>query len=217
MQTSAWILAIISIDRYLIVTNNMWKQKYSRNIKFNLSVVFLVGGIIGAINLPVALTNGSYPHVKVKYDKDQNIVFLQGNFRRQVICYSTWFYKNVFIWFALLFECIVPLSLMIVFNFLLIAKTRESSIKFKSKSMAVNQELLDNKNRSSSEHKTILKSISMNSSIFKKRTISTGNLQDIDSTKSKNNESGGEISKKMINIYTKNTKLIFIKKFHKNY
>ena len=39
LQTSAWILAIITIDRFLFVTNVKWKQKFSRNIKFNLAFI----------------------------------------------------------------------------------------------------------------------------------------------------------------------------------
>lgn len=67
MQTSAWILAIISIDRYHIVTSSRWKQKYSRNTKFTLCVVGTLVGVIGAINFPVALTNGAWSEVNIDF------------------------------------------------------------------------------------------------------------------------------------------------------
>lgn len=58
MQTSAWILTAISIDRYLIVTNLNWKQKYSRSIKFNLIVIGCILAAFAFINLPVTIFNG---------------------------------------------------------------------------------------------------------------------------------------------------------------
>ncbi len=153
-------------------------------MKFNLGVVLAVVGIIGAVNLPVALTNGAYPHVQVRYDEDRNVVQVEGSLTRRVVCYSTWFYKKVFTWYALFFECLIPLTLMIVYNALLIARTRQSSIKLKAQRLADSRK----KQEQSEERqkKTILKSISMNSHMFKKRTISTGNLQYMGSRRAKN-------------------------------
>ena len=123
IQSSAWILAIITIDRYLIVSNQFnWKQKFAKNIKFNLTVIITVIGFFALINLPPALMNGK-------------IVFLYKNTsssglmsRNRTECYSTDFYRlwqNV----SVLIECIFPLVLMILFNGLLINRTYKSSVK----------------------------------------------------------------------------------------
>lgn len=115
MQTSAWILTAISIDRYLIVTNHNWKQKYSRSIKYNLIFIGVIVSTFALVNSPVTVFNGAP-------SKRKNV---------KVECYSTWFME---FWqkFSLLFECIFPLALMIIFNYLLIKRTLKSSTKLRA-------------------------------------------------------------------------------------
>lgn len=157
MQTSAWILAIISIDRYLIITNSKWKQKYARNIKFNLGVIFAVVIVIGLVNLPVALFNGKYSKFQLNYDQENNLMVIQRSSKRKIICYSTWFYKKIYSKFAIFIECLVPLFLMIVYNSLLIHKTHQSTIKIN----------LQQKQR----EQNILKSASMQNSFFNAKML----------------------------------------------
>lgn len=120
MQTSAWILTAISIDRYLIVTNHNWKQKYSRNLKFNLIVIGFIVAAFALINSPVTVLNGRPGGSSG--GRKSNV---------KVECYTT---PYVVFWqkFSLLFECIFPLSLMILFNYLLIKRTLKSSTKLRS-------------------------------------------------------------------------------------
>lgn len=116
MQTSAWLLTAISIDRYLIVTNLNWKQKYSRSLRFNLGVILAMVFSIALINLPVVFLNGN-----VKYPSDPRK-------RIRIECYTS---SYVVFWqrFTLLLECLFPLLLMILFNYLLIKRTYKSSTK----------------------------------------------------------------------------------------
>ncbi|CAF0936564.1 unnamed protein product [Brachionus calyciflorus] len=133
MQTSAWILTIISIDRYLIVTNSNWKQKFSRNIKFSIIVILSLIIVIAMINLPVVFFNGRIQNqktLKLKSsikDKIENIL-LQRSKAKKVECYTT---KFIVLWqkVAFLLECISPLILMIIFNLLLIKRTFKSSVR----------------------------------------------------------------------------------------
>lgn len=137
MQTSAWILTVISIDRYLIVTNNIWKQKYSRNIKFSLIIIFAITCLIGLLNLPVVFLNGKqssnrFSSINTSYilkNKFSNqILNSTTRMNRKVECYTTNF---IIFWqkFSLILECLIPLFLMITFNFLLIKRTYKSSTR----------------------------------------------------------------------------------------
>lgn len=119
IQSSAWILAIITIDRYLIVTNTKWKQKFSKNIKFNLTVIISVITFFVFINLPPTFLNG-----QIGLSKSSNSTFN----KTRIECYNSKYYK---IWqnITVLIECLAPLTLMISFNGLLIMKTYESSVK----------------------------------------------------------------------------------------
>ena len=123
MQTSAWILTIITVDRYLIISSNNWMQKYSKNIKFSLVVIATVVLIVALINFPVALLNGKVNH---KYNASS-----ETSTKKKVICYSN---AYIMFWqrFSLLLECIFPLILMTLFNVLLVKRTYKSSTKFKS-------------------------------------------------------------------------------------
>jgi hypothetical protein len=152
MEASAWILAIITIDRYLILVNNKWKQKYSTNIKFNLFIIFLVLFVIFLINLPVGILNGRLLLTESKQPvmfqnnasfvtTKTSILFLNKNKttdnnnlrsnRKKVECYGTTFIK-IYSHIALFIECIVPLCFMIVFNYLLIKKTYKSTTRLNS-------------------------------------------------------------------------------------
>lgn len=113
VQSSAWILAVITIDRYLIVTNTYWKQKFSKNIRFNLAIIAFIIAFFALTNLPVTFLNG-----QVK----------QKNNKTRVECYNTNFY---IVWqkIVVLIDCVFPLALMIIFNGLLICKTYKSSVK----------------------------------------------------------------------------------------
>jgi hypothetical protein len=157
MQTSAWILTWISIDRYLIVTNSIWKQKFSKNIKFNLGIIIFVILTIGLLNVPAALLNGEYTTVFLKFNETSNSFVAAISSQRKVVCYNSWFYVNIWKNFALVFECILPLFLMILFNSLLIHKTHQSSIKLNNSQSHLQRE-------ASSK---ILKSISMSSNLNK--------------------------------------------------
>ena len=150
MQTSAWILAIISVDRYLIITNSQWKQKFSKNIKFNLGVIFIVCLIIAALNVPAALLNGSYTPVSINFNETSNQLGLRRTSKRKVTCYSNWFYLHIWQYFALVFECVLPLALMIIFNSLLIHKTYESSIKLQQQQKDQSNKLLQSVSMGSS-------------------------------------------------------------------
>ena len=131
MEASAWILAIITIDRYLILVNNKWKQKCSRNIKFNLLIIVLVLFVIFLINLPVAFLNGRVLLFK-PFNFTDNLLLAS---RKKVECYSTKFIK-IYQYLALLLECVLPLTLMITFNYLLIKKTYKSTTKLNSASQS---------------------------------------------------------------------------------
>ena len=120
MQTSAWILTLITIDRYLIISSNTWMQKYSKSMKFSLIVILIIIVLIALINFPVALLNGKI-----------NTSTTNGTQEKHVICYSTSYIK---FWqkFSLLLECIFPLIIMTIFNILLVKRTYKSSTKFTS-------------------------------------------------------------------------------------
>jgi len=125
IQSSAWILAIITIDRYLIVSNRFnWKQKFSKNINFTLSVIVTVIGFFALINLPAALLNGK---TAVLYNNASLSKYGLIS-RNRTECYNTDFYR---LWqnITVLIECIFPLALMIIFNGLLINRTYKSSVK----------------------------------------------------------------------------------------
>ena len=119
MQTSAWILTLITIDRYLIISSNTWMQKYSKSMKFSLIVILIIILITAFINFPVALLNG-------KINKSPNVTQ-----EKRIICYST---SYIIFWqkFSLLLECIFPLIIMTIFNIMLVKKTYKSSTKFNS-------------------------------------------------------------------------------------
>jgi hypothetical protein len=137
MEASAWILAVITIDRYLILVNNTWKQKYSKNIRFNLLIILSIILIIICINLPVAFLNGkvlSPPHPT--HQRNASSLITSSNNRptfhstKRVQCYTTAFiafYQK----FALILECLSPLVIMITFNWLLIKKTYKSTTRLK--------------------------------------------------------------------------------------
>jgi multisubunit Na+/H+ antiporter MnhB subunit len=145
MQTSAWILTIISIDRYLIITNYYWKQKFSRNIKFSIIIIVTVILIIALINFPTVFLNGkvnNYINIKsfsnstpAPHSKKTANVLLSRDItiRKKVECYTS---DYIIFWqkFSLLLECLFPLILMIVFNLLLINRTYKSSINLQKKS-----------------------------------------------------------------------------------
>lgn len=145
MQTSAWILTIISIDRYLIITNYYWKQKFSRNIKFSIIIIVTVILIIALINFPTVFLNGkvnNYINIKSfsnstpapNSKKTANVLLSRDiTIRKKVECYTS---DYIIFWqkFSLLLECLFPLILMIVFNLLLINRTYKSSINLQKKS-----------------------------------------------------------------------------------
>ena len=159
MQTSAWILAIISVDRYLIITNSQWKQKFSKNIKFNLGVIFIVCLIIAALNVPAAVLNGSYTPISINFNETTNQLGVMRTSKRKVTCYSNWFYLHIWQYFALVFECALPLALMIIFNSLLIHKTYESSIKLQQQQKEQSNKLLQSVSMGSSfNNKNVIKS-----------------------------------------------------------
>jgi hypothetical protein len=124
LQTSAWILTLISIDRYFILTSSTWKRKFSKNIKLTLSVIISIILFGALINLPVTFLNGEI--------KIYNTTSILGNASliTEIDCYTTDYMK---FWekFMLCNECIIPLILMIIFNSLLIYKTYKSSVKLK--------------------------------------------------------------------------------------
>ncbi|RNA11921.1 growth hormone secretagogue receptor type 1-like [Brachionus plicatilis] len=129
LQTSAWILTIISIDRYFLITNNYWKQKFSRNIKFSLVVILSLVITIGLINLPVVFYNGKIQNKSFKdlsFTNEIEFLLSQRNREKKVECYTT---KFIIFWqkVAFVLECVFPLILMILFNFLLIKQTQKSS------------------------------------------------------------------------------------------
>ena len=131
MQTSAWILTVITIDRYLIIWSTNWMQKYSKSMKFSLIVIFTIILFFALINFPVALLNG-------KINKLSN-----STHEKKVLCYST---SYIIFWqkFSLLFECIFPLIIMIIFNILLVKRTYKSSTKFRN--------AIQNSSKSKSNH-----------------------------------------------------------------
>ncbi len=147
IQSSAWILAIITIDRYLIVTNATWKQKYSKNIKFNLTIILSVISFFALINLPVTLLNGKTVTI---YSKNSSLVTFN---RTRTECYNTKFYQfwqNVIV----LIECILPLILMIIFNGLLIYRTYKSSVKLDNSKNRQKTNTTDTTNQSSNNEQT---------------------------------------------------------------
>nr|QVK45785.1 G protein-coupled receptor [Proales similis] len=115
MQTSAWILAVITIDRYFMITSVNWKQNRSRNMRFNLTLIGVITSLILTSNLPVLYFNG-----EVSQD--------EANGGRQIECYTS---DYMIFWqrFSFFFECLLPLTLMILFNGLLIRRTYKSSRK----------------------------------------------------------------------------------------
>lgn len=159
MEASAWILAIITVDRYLILVNNRWKQKYSKNIKFNLSVIMLVVGIAFMVNMPVAMFNGEQltsetvpAQYKTEYNFTTRIMPVQEDRIRRNKCYSNWFMQ----WYqkaALMLECVLPLIIMITFNSLLIKRTYKSTTRLVTpggKRANANRSLANIKNYSAS-------------------------------------------------------------------
>ena len=124
LQTSAWILSLISIDRYFILTSSTWKRKFSKNIKLTLIVIISLILFGALLNLPVTFLNGEI--------KIYNTTSILGNSTlvTEIDCYSTDYMK---FWekFMLFNECVIPLILMIIFNSLLIYKTYKSSVKLK--------------------------------------------------------------------------------------
>ena len=125
MEASAWILAIITIDRYLILVNSTWKQKYSKNIKFNLTVILLLIFTVIVINIPVAFLNGR------SLISNQTTINVHGSYK-SVECYSTSF-MTFYQRFSLILECLCPLCIMVLFNSLLIKKTYKSTTRLKTK------------------------------------------------------------------------------------
>lgn len=108
LLTSAWILTLISIDRYLILTNSFWKLN-SKKGKFSLIIVLTIVFISASINIPIVFLNGEVSKAKI-------------------LCYTT---KYAVFWekSCLYLEALIPLCTMIIFNILLIFKTRKSSDK----------------------------------------------------------------------------------------
>ena len=154
MQTSAWILTIISIDRYFIIISTYWKQKFSKNFKFNLAVIISIILFFVSINLPVALLNG-------EENKSYKTEVLRNPGARKVECYKTEFFK---LWekITLVLECILPLILMILFNGLLINKTYKSSVK-----------LTTHEHNKKDENNKLLKSVSMSNNILPTKNYTT--------------------------------------------
>lgn len=129
MQTSAWILTIISIDRYFLISNSYWKQKFSRNIKFSLIVILSLILTIGLINLPVVFFNGKIQNKNFRqltFSNELEFLLSQRYRAKKVECYTTSF---VVFWQKVAFslECVFPLVLMVIFNLLLIKRTQKSS------------------------------------------------------------------------------------------
>jgi hypothetical protein len=149
MEASAWILAVITIDRYLILVNSTWKQKYSRNIKFNLAIILLIIFAVILINVPVAVLNGKTLIPKstattttlisistadnettAATTTRQSSIIVPAVHTKRVECYTTpyiTFYQKL----ALAIECLFPLGIMIAFNWLLIKKTYKSTTRLK--------------------------------------------------------------------------------------
>ncbi len=191
-------------DRYLIITNNNWKQKYSKNVKFNLLIIVSTITFVALINLPVSFLNGKLHNltdavsnsnnnfkqsslsnikpVSKRYalvsQADDQIQYSYSTFtagsivtgskttntaiplvvKKRVECYSTGYilyYQKL----SFLIECLIPLLLMILFNYLLIKRTYKSSTKF---ALSSNNNHSNNNNNSSG--------------ILAQQPVQTGNL-----------------------------------------
>jgi hypothetical protein len=108
LLTSAWILTLICVDRYLILTNTFWKVN-SKKANFSLLIVASIIIVCALINIPLIFFNGEVTKTKIS-------------------CYTT---KYAVFWekSCLYLEALIPLTIMIIFNILLIFKTRKSSSK----------------------------------------------------------------------------------------
>ena len=180
----------------MIITNNNWKQKYSKNVRFNLFIILTAIGLVALLNLPVAFLNGKYSSgssssskSKPKQGLNQTTINQQNQSflvttdeyayttakiltefistttslstlipihvapsRKRVECYTTsyiiYYQKLTF-----LFECVIPLILMILFNYLLIKRTYNSSTKFSANSQQTNHLHLNHSNNNQSNNK----------------------------------------------------------------
>ncbi len=163
----------------MIITNNNWKQKYSKNVRFNLFIILTAIGLVALLNLPVSFLNGKYLSGSSSKSKtnqalnsstnqpNQSFLVITDEYgyttakiktgffstttslstlipihvapsRKRVECYTTSYiiyYQKI----TFLFECVIPLILMILFNYLLIKRTYNSSTKFSANSQQANQ------------------------------------------------------------------------------
>ena len=144
LQTSAWILTLICIDRYLILTNSNWKRRFSKNIKMTIFIILSLIIGVAVINLPVAFLNGKINTYSVT-SPSGNITLVT-----EIDCYTT-IYMKFWEKFMLCNECLIPLILMIVFNSLLIYKTHKSSVKLKIMQQNEHKRQLLNNNKSETQ------------------------------------------------------------------
>jgi hypothetical protein len=131
LQSSAWILAFICVDRYLILTNINWKRKISKSMKHTLLFLSILFMIIGGLNFPILFLNGEEKLVAINESIDINSTSTNFiNYVSEIQCYNT-NYMHFWQQTILYNECLIPLAIMIIFNSLLIVKTNTSYAKLK--------------------------------------------------------------------------------------
>ncbi len=124
LQTSSWLLCLVSFDRFMIVYAPFWSNFISKNQRVNFLIAFLVLTIFG-LNLHIVFLNG--------YSLDQNSVSTYENIfpnitkpltSEKIVCYQSKHDKSYIFpkWqkVHLIIYNIVPFSVMLFCNLMII-------------------------------------------------------------------------------------------------
>jgi hypothetical protein len=124
LQTSSWLLCMVSFDRFMIVYAPFWSNFISKNQRVNFLIFFLVISIFG-LNIHILFLNG-YTIDQANVSSYENIFsnVTRHSASEKVVCYQSKYDKSYIFpkWqkVHLILYNIVPFSVMLFCNLMII-------------------------------------------------------------------------------------------------